>query len=192
MAAEEIIIDLTNYKERIGARVTPDRYHVVVEDAETDRSKAGNPMVNLWLKVQGGPHDGATLTDRLTLTEKSLFRVVGFMQAIGLPTPNKRFKINLQRFIGQHLLVDVDDGEPYNGRVKSEVRGYMRLTEGETAAETDAKAEEELLAGADEAESAPDPEPEAVEVSEATEDKGEPVAVPGAPEEIDLDDIDLG
>lgn len=124
--ADDLIIDLTEYKDRVGNRVIPGRYTVLVEDAETDQSRAGNQMVNLWLRIQGGEFDGATIIDRLVLTDKSLFRVVGFMQAIGLPTPRKRLKLNVKAFVGKTLGVDVEDGEPYNGRVKSEVRGYIR------------------------------------------------------------------
>ena len=127
MPNDELSIDLSNFKDRVGQRVAPGRYTVVVDDAEPDTSKAsGNPMVNLWFRVIGGEFDGATIIDRLVITEKSLFRVVGFMQALGLPTPKKRLKVNLRQFIGKSLLVDVEDGEPYRGRVKSEVRGYLQ------------------------------------------------------------------
>lgn len=120
-------IDLTNYKDRVGGHVAEGRYRVMVEDVEPDESKAKNPMINVWLRVVGGPHDGATIIDRLVLTDKSMFRVVGFMQAIGLPTPKKKFTLDIRKFLNRQLLVDVEDGEPYNGKVKSEVRGYMKL-----------------------------------------------------------------
>jgi len=120
-------VDMTNYKDRVGGHVAEGRYRVMVEDVEPDESKAKNPMINVWLRVVGGPHDGATIIDRLVLTEKSLFRVVGFMQAIGLPTPKKKFTLDIRKFLNRQLLVDVEDGEPYNGKVKSEVRGYMKL-----------------------------------------------------------------
>jgi hypothetical protein len=125
----EVIVDLTNYKDKVGSRVPEGRYRVVVEDAEPDTSKNNNPMVNIWLRIQDpdGDYDGLTIVDRLTMTDKSLFRVVGFMQAIGLPTPKKRFRLPMDKIIGKHLEVDVADGEPYNNRIKSEVRGYLRL-----------------------------------------------------------------
>lgn len=125
--SDTMVIDLSNYKDRVGARVAPGRYPVVVEDVEADQSKAGNPMINLWFRIQGGEYDGQTLVDRLTVTDKALFRVVGFLNAIGMPTPKGQVKVNPQKFLGQRLEVDVDDGEPYNGRVKSEVRGYLRM-----------------------------------------------------------------
>ena len=124
--SNNVTIDLTNYKDRVGGRVQPGRYRVVVDDVEQDTAKSGNTMINLWLRIVDGDFAGSTIIDRLVLTENSLFRVVGFMQALGMPTPKKRLQINIQSFVGKQLDVDVDDGEPYNGRVKSEVRGYLR------------------------------------------------------------------
>lgn len=191
MASDEMILDLTNYKDRVGNRVVPGRYTVVVEDAEPDTAKSGNAMVNLWFRVQGGEHDGATIVDRLVITEKSLFRVVGFMQAIGLPTPKKRFKMNIKGFIGRTLDIDVEDGEPYNGRVKSEVRGYMRAVGASAAAATAEPADLEDLAGETETAvtGAADPEPAASAVATETVPQTVPAA---ADDELELESIDLG
>lgn len=123
---DELVLDLSNYKDRVGSRVAPGSYRVQVEDAELTESSNKNPMVNLWFTVMEGEFQGQTVTDRLVLTEKSLFRVVGFMQAIGLPTPKRKLKLNIRQFVGKVLDVDIDDGEPYNGRIRSEVRGYNK------------------------------------------------------------------
>lgn len=178
------VLDLSNYKDRVGARVEPGRYRVVVDDCEMDKSKAGNPMVNVWLRIVGGEFDGATLTDRLTITEKALFRVVGFMQAIGLPTPKKRLQVNLQQFMGKTLDVDVEDGDPYNGRIKSEVRGYIKVTGGAAAAETTDLDDVAVAAG----------DPDAVVASAETVEThaAAPDASESAPEEVDLETLDLG
>lgn len=184
----EFILDLSNYKDRVGARVDPGRYRVRVDDAEMDKSKAGNPMVNLWLTIQDGEFDGMTLTDRLVLSERSLFRVVGFMQAIGMPTPKKRLKLSTEKFVGRILDVDVEDGDPYNGRIKSEVRGYIKVTGAAAAAET---GDLDL----DDLDTAPAAEPEAPSGT-APAETPEPASVAAAggsdtPEVIDLDTLDL-
>lgn len=127
MANEVISIDLSNYKDRFGERVDEGRYRVVVDDVEQDQSKAGNVMINIWYRVVGGEFDGSTIIDRLTITEKAMFRVVGFLNAIGLPTPRKRLQLNIRSWVGKQLEIDIEDGEPYNGRVKSEVRGYLKI-----------------------------------------------------------------
>ncbi|QNJ56027.1 hypothetical protein SEA_RASPUTIA_137 [Microbacterium phage Rasputia] len=184
--SDAMIIDLSNYKDRVGARVLPGRYRVVVEDVEGDSSKAGNPMINLWFRIQGGEFDGQTLVDRLTITEKALFRVVGFMNAIGLPTPKKQISINPRKFLGQVLDVDVDDGEPYNGRVKSEIRGYIRVPK--TQQNNAVDADDELGAAAASA-------PAATAVADSTPaptGQAAPAAdAAGSTEDVDLDNLDL-
>lgn len=129
--ADAIVIDLTKYKDRSGSRVPEGRYRVQVEDIEVSKSKTNKEMITLWLRITGGDYDGYTVIDRLTITEKALFRVVNFMQALNMPTPKKRVKIIPQKWVGRTLEIDVADGEPYNGNVKSEVKGYLRLPKGQ-------------------------------------------------------------
>lgn len=174
--SDAVVIDLSNYKDRVGSRVLPGRYRVRVEDVEADKSSNGNPMINLWLRIEGGEFDGQTLVDRLTITEKSLFRVVGFMQAIGLPTPKKRIQIDPRKFLGQVLDVDVEDGEPYNGRIKSEVRGYVRVPR---KASVEDELEDDFSESSEEA-SVPAPAKDT-----------ETSAAPADDEPVDLDDLDL-
>jgi hypothetical protein len=187
--ATEVIVDLTNYKDRVGSRLTPGRYTVTVEDVELDKSKAGNPMVNVWYRVLGGEHEGATVIDRLTLTEKAMFRVVGFMQALGFPTPRKRLKLDVEKFVGRKLQIDVEDGDPYNGRVKSEVRGYLKFNPDskDTNGNGDAPAD---LPDADESDTPASEDAESVEES-SPEEVTASAEAPEAPEEIDLDEIDI-
>lgn len=122
----EFIVDLSDYRDTNSARVEPGEYLVVVDDAELTKSKAGNQMVVTYLRIIGTEFDGQTLVDRMTLTEKAMFRIVGFMQAIGMKTPRQRLKLSTARFVGKRLVVTVDDGDPFGGQVRSEVRGYMR------------------------------------------------------------------
>lgn len=167
MATDNMIIDLTNYKDRFGQRVAPGRYTVRVADAEPDETGDGRPMINLFLEVlDEGEFEGSTVVDRLLPAhEKALFRVVNFMRAIGLPTPKKRLQINLRSWIGKVLEVDLDDGNPYNGVVRSEVRGYMP---------SDRKVEESR--DLDDLDEESTEEPETAEASD---------------EEIDLDSLDV-
>lgn len=174
-APDTVVVDLTGYKDRNGARVPEGTYHVVVDDAEQSKAKTGNTMVTVWLRIVGGEYDGDTIVDRLTMTEKSLFRVVGFLQAIGIKTPRSRLRIPLEALKGKTLDVEVVDGEPYMKRIKSEVTAYMRvLPKGAT----------EKAAVADPWET---PEPEAV----AVESHEEVDAVVDADTAVELDDIDL-
>lgn len=176
----DITIDLSNYKDRVGNRVAPGTYRVIVEDAEQDTARSGNAMINLWLRVVEGEFEGATIVDRLVLTDNSLFRVVGFMQAIGMATPKKRLSINLRQFIGKVLDIEVDDGEPYNGRIKSEVRGYMRATKSAASSAVDDEFDA-LVAGT--AEAAPE-QPVLAGLATSEDD-------PLSDEAVDLDSLEL-
>lgn len=196
-------IDLSGYKDRFGSYITPGRYHVVVDDTEMDRSKAGNPMVNLWLRIvsdaDGNPteHDGQSQTDRLTITEKALFRVVGFLTALDGKAPErKNLRVNPDRWKGRHLLVDIREGDPYNGRRKSEVEGYLRFSgassEG-SATGGDLDLDETPLTS-DTAEDLPEPAPAAEKsVAERVMDAAAPapVTAPANPQTVALADIDL-
>ena len=172
--SNEVTIDLSNFKDRVGQRIQPGRYRVVVDDVEQDTAKSGNQMINLWLRVVEGEFSGSVLIDRLVLHQNSLFRVVGFLQAIGVPTPKKKLRMNIQSFLGKVLEIEVDDGEPYNGRVKSEVRAYYRITSAEAT---------DLDTSQDEGD----------EIVPAAEINTELPSTEGdeAPEQVDLDSLSL-
>ena len=186
-----VTIDLTNYRDTNGSRVDEGTYTVYVDHAEMDKSKAGNDMILLNLQIQGGEFDGQTLVDRLTLTDKALFRVVNFMQALGYPTPKKRVRINLAQFVGKYLQVEVEDGEPYMGRVKSEIRGYRRIAKDEqpvASAESDGDLDDDVSDEPTDYDE--DEEPQKVKAAQQKKKKAEP-APEDDDEDVDLDEIDL-
>lgn len=179
MADKAIVLDLTNFKDRRGSRVEPGNYEVVVEDIESAKSNAGNPYLTVWLRIDSeGEHKGETLLDRLVLTEKSLWRVVAFLQAVNVPTPRKRLSIPYRLLLGKRLVVTVEDGDPYNGTVRSEVRGYAKA----------AQAAEESAGDLSDVPSSNGSEPTAEGPSGTPSE--EKVEADG-PETINLDDIDL-
>lgn len=184
-------IDLSNYRDRVGTRVPEGTYTVLVEDADLDKSSNGNQMITLWLVVQDPEFAGATVVDRLTITDKALFRVVGFMSAIGMPTPKKKFSIDVKRFINKRLMIEVADGEPYMGRIKSEVRGYLRLTSGSVQAaavpDLDDLEEMSLATDTDAGTVASVPRAEDLEFAEIGDDDAGLFADEG----IDIEDIEL-
>ena len=127
---EKFVFRLKNYRDKMGARVDPGRYRVMVDDLMNDVSSADNEMVVVWLKVlDKGEFEGFNIVDRLTQTEKTMFRSYNFLRACGLPTPTDRdVSFNYGQLRGRTLIVEVDDGEPFppgSGRIKSEVRDYM-------------------------------------------------------------------
>jgi len=122
----EFVADLTNYKDRVGARIPEGEYTFRVDDAELTKARSGNQMIVLSLEVLNGPEAGETVIDRLTLSPAAMFRVVNFLKALGIPTPKKRLKLDTKRFINRRSKAEVADGEPYRNTVKSEVVSYSR------------------------------------------------------------------
>jgi hypothetical protein len=94
-------------------------YSVVVKEASPETTGRGL-AIRLEFEVVAGPHRGAVIEDELPQTETELFRTVQFMQAIGLPTPRARIRVNIHSWIGKSLLVKVRGGE---------VRGFAAVPE---------------------------------------------------------------
>lgn len=178
-----ITIDLTQYVDRVGARVTPGRYRLRIAYAEVDKSKAGDNMITLNLTVVGGEFDGSTIVDRLTLTNKAMFRVVNLLQALGIATPRKRLQVDPASWIDRIVEADLADGEPYRGSIKSEVQGYVKPEKTAPAEPLGDGLDEFLPAGGDAAPGA---------ASEDTEvDVAAALASDETPDDVDLDKLNL-
>lgn len=184
------VIDLSNYKDSGNVRIPEGRYRAIVDDVDLDKSRAGNTMIKVWMRVLGGEHDGAIILDRLTLTDKAMFRVVGFMQGIGIKTPKKKLQINLGTFLNRQVDIEVVDGEPYNGRIRSEIAQYIRVAQpkAEESSEDDLDALE-----ADVEDEAPAAKPaKASPAEEAAEDSDEnPWDAGEDSDSVDVDDLSI-
>lgn len=124
-----ISIDLTNFKDRFGGRATKGDHLATIEDIELGKTKKGDAMLTVFLRIIGGEDDGTNIVDRLTMSDAAMFRVVGFLQGLGIPTPRKKLQIDPARIVGRKVTVTLDDGDPYNGTVRSEVRQYTRFVQ---------------------------------------------------------------
>lgn len=180
--APQYTLDLSGYRERLSATVPEGRYLAQIDDVEqTKTSSTNKDMFNVWVRIIEGPHAGAVIIDRLTITEKALFRIVGFLNGLGLPTPKRRLTLNTQQWVGRKVWIDTRIGEPYRGRPgRSEIEGYTRYV-AETA-EADATANEPV-----EPYDEPDRSNEPVEAFE-TEAVVEEVGAPQGGESIPAED----
>lgn len=125
--------DLTNFKDRRGSYVTPGTYLVEIDSVEGQESSAGNQMAVMALKVVNGQSKGSILIDRLVNTEKALFRVVNFLEALtGKPVPRKNLQINTDDWLGKVIGVVMEDNE-YNGRIRSQVAEYLTVAQAKKA-----------------------------------------------------------
>ena len=175
-----LTFDFTNYKDTSTAHVPAGTYHAEVADFEETVSKADNVMFVVYLRITEGPYAGQQIIDRLPQTERAMFRSAAFLQALGVKIAKKRIALNPKSLIDRPVDIVVEDGEPYNGRVKSEVREYLRATK-------PAQAEPKDDPMADEAEeSAVVEEPAKPELDATAED-----AVELDVDALDIDDLDL-
>ena len=175
-----LTFDFTNYKDTSTAHVAPGTYRAEVSDFEETTSKAGNAMFVVYLEITEGPHAGQQIIDRLPQTEKAMFRSAAFLQALGVKIAKKKISLNPRSLIGRPVDIVVEDGEPYNGRVKSEVREYLRATKPAKAEPAD-----DPMADEDEIDS-PSPEAEPAKPAPAEEE-----AVELDVDDLDIDDLDL-
>lgn len=176
-----LTFDFTNYKDTSTAHVAPGTYHAEVSDFEETTSKAGNAMFVVYLEITEGPHAGQQIIDRLPQTEKAMFRSAAFLQSLGVKIAKKKIALNPRSLIGRPVDIVVEDGEPYNGRVRSEVREYLRATKPAKAEPAAA----DPMADEDDAPSAAD-EPAKPELDATVED-----AVELDVDALDIDDLDL-
>lgn len=175
-----LTFDFTNYKDTSTAHVPAGTYHTKVSDFEETTSKVGNAMFVVYLEITEGPHAGQQIIDRLPQTMKAMFRSAAFLQALGVKIAKRKIALNPHSLIGRPVDIVVEDGEPYNGRVKSEVREYLRATK-------PAKAEPEADLGADE--DGADEVPAAEEPAEASPAEEDVAGIDV--DALDIDDLGL-
>ena len=170
-----LTFDFTNYKDTSTAHVAPGTYHAEVSDFEETTSKAGNAMFVVYLEITEGPHAGQQIIDRLPQTEKAMFRSAAFLQALGVKIARKKIALNPRSLIGRPVDIVVEDGEPYNGRVRSEVREYLRATKPAKAEPAD-----DPMADDDE-----------IDATSTTAEPANPAPVEENAVELDVDALDI-
>lgn len=121
---DSFYVDFSNYKDRSSARLPEGEYLVRVSDAEATETKKGDPMVNVFLVVAGGPYADSPIIDRLTITEKALWRVANALRALGFKVEKRNMNIPIKAMIGRTMVIKVSDGDEYNGEIRSEIRSY--------------------------------------------------------------------
>jgi hypothetical protein len=96
-----IELDLTNVKETEYKNFKVGKNKCYINGVLLKKSQAGNNM----LEVRMRDAEGATLTDKLVLTEKAMWRVKQFLKACQLPHSGK-VNIDEKQLLSRHLIVD--------------------------------------------------------------------------------------
>lgn len=136
MALTKVNLDFSETQSRGGkkssggrAHYEPGDYSVKVKNATIIKSsEKQTPGILLELIITGGKHKGSPLSDRLWLTEKSLWKVRQAMEAMGIRVPSKKVAIDVTKWKGKELAVTVED-EEYDDKVYSRIVDFFLLTE---------------------------------------------------------------
>lgn len=112
-----------------GVRVPEDDYHMKIASVKQDISeKSGNAMlVFQFAFVDKKFAKKGTVRDNIVLGEKSLWRLRDLLEAVGVSVPKKTVQLPIKKLVGKELGITLVDGEPYRGRIKSEVGDYLSL-----------------------------------------------------------------
>ena len=121
----KIQVDFSQATDSGRVRVDPGKYPVEVANAKVETSKAGNEMIVVYYRFLDGPAEGRTIRDNFVLLPQSLWVLRNFLESIGLNVPGKKVPLDVRKFKGRKLVIEVSDAEPYNGRVSSEVDDYL-------------------------------------------------------------------
>ncbi len=120
-------LDLSGYRPMVSDTVPDGRYLAMVDDYDFSKSKSGNDMFTIWVRIVTGPYAGNVIIDRLVTQGKGLFKIVGFMNGLGLPTPKRRLSVNPEQWKNRKVYIDTGMSEPYRGRpATSQIDGYSR------------------------------------------------------------------
>ena len=100
-------------------------YNFMVMSAEKTYSQSGNPMIKVRLDLQGA--DGSVF-DNLVLTDNAMFKVVTFLESIGLKEKGEELTMSIgdavDKAVGKEGRLKIKH-ETYNGKLGAKVDKYL-------------------------------------------------------------------
>ena len=122
------VVDLANFEEDKGFEVLPrGTYPVVVDEAEYNVSKNGNPMISLTLAIEEGEYANRKLFTHIVFAEKTMGRAKRMIRTLGRTDLLER-KFNpsqeAESFIGTRARARVGI-RVYEGEQKNEVKQLL-------------------------------------------------------------------
>lgn len=101
----------------------------VVEILEKE-SQGGDPMLQFAFEVTKGEDKGSRVYESFVLTDKALWKLKSFLQAIGMKADGK-LKIDLDKLIGKVCDIEVFWDE-YNGQTRAKISDYYKVGKAST------------------------------------------------------------
>jgi hypothetical protein len=107
-------------------------YRVKVVGIKTGKAKseAQTPYAQLALEFQDGKYKGTVWDSnrtRVYISDAALWRVRSLYEACGKTVPKKKLKLDFNKLIGEQLGITVTDGEPYEGKIQSEISDFIEV-----------------------------------------------------------------
>lgn len=103
-------------------------YKVKIVKAEKGLTRDGDKtqlIVSYEILDGPGKTKGKTLKDYMTITAKSAYRVGQLLDACGIKWSAKIIELPLNKLKGKELGITVHDGDPYKGKIKSEIGDWL-------------------------------------------------------------------
>ena len=157
---------------------------VKVAIADIKQSQGGNDMITVAFEVTKGADKGARVYENFPLVSTALWKLKGFLQAIGMKADGK-LQLDVDKLIGKVCQINVKH-EEYDGKLRARVESIMKFSadaDEDVEDDVDEEEEEEATEAEAEAEEEPEEKPAKKAGKKAPMNKPEP-------EESDDDDDD--
>jgi hypothetical protein len=99
----------------------------VLKEIEEKESQNGSDMLAAVFEVIKGSSTGARVFDNFVLTEKALWKLKGYLEAVGMKADGK-IVIDLDKLVGKTCIINVLH-EEYNGQTRAKIDGFKSLTQ---------------------------------------------------------------
>ena len=102
---------------------------------------SGDDCLKARFEVIKGSAEGCAVFETFSLTEKALWKLKGFLEAIGMKA-NGKLNLDLDKLEGKVCIIDVIHDE-YNGQKRAKIASYLKPVEDDEDEEEDDDEEEE-------------------------------------------------
>jgi hypothetical protein len=118
-------VDFTGIEAGGGGRLLPEGEELFkVEEATVETGEeSGKDYIKVTLAVVDGDFEGTKAYDNLSLQPQALWKLRGFMEALGLATEDGEMEIDPEDFVGLEVKANVIH-EEYKGKTKHRIDGY--------------------------------------------------------------------
>lgn len=117
-----------------GVKVPENDYRVkIIKIEQTETKEDARSMLVIHYKIVEGKYKDKLIKDRIVLVasedkKDTLWKLRQLLEAAGKKVPEKAFNLNIDKLIGIEVAATVGDGNPYNNRIKSEIKDINDLS----------------------------------------------------------------